>query len=175
MTLTEDSAVYKIFHYSFVCSVPRYSTVSEQEIDRLGSYVNEINDNLSPHQPVHVLLTLDDIAELFRSGIPVEVVSSDDIPIIYDIITEHLQMWLDYGRTTISRFRPPMDDLALLDDIANCIYNSIFTSKDRSEGIELPEQLLGPTTLSGDSITTETRKSPLMEIAELVESKRYTS
>lgn len=173
MILTKDSSVYKIFHYSYECRVPEYSLIPEKIVDWLGTHLNELNPESAPHQSRSILLLIDDMLELFREGIPIDIVHTRDAIEIHDILMGHMEMWLTYGHTTTSRFAPPMADLRLMDDFAAAICANTSAMSRREGEIDTPDQLIGITSMDGKQLESIDRYTPIPELAHLMEIKNY--
>jgi len=65
------------------------------------------------------------MVELFREGVPVYVVSREDVKRIYTMIDDHLRFWQERLRTGVNIGTAPYDDLILMDRFAQVIHNNI--------------------------------------------------
>lgn len=170
MILTKNSAVYKIFYNSYECRVPLYSTISEKEIELLGTYGTDINDIKTPNQCISLLLTINDMVEKMKEGIPIDILDQSYVKEIYNIILDHLDMWWQYGLTCKSRFNPPLEDLSYLDRLASSLF-STFTIDNFNDNREYNViSSMSVTTLDGSSLSTfNKRESTLDKIITIQE------
>ena len=137
LILTKNSPVYKIFHYPFHCKVPRYSTFSYDDLKRYGSY-STTDEETAAYLPIEKLITINDMIEYRKEGIPIELSKPRESGAIYEIIVEHLKMWRDYGVNYGMPYEPPMDDLYLLDELAKSVFVLALTyggKKEREEDL----------------------------------------
>ncbi len=70
------------------------------------------------NQPLHVMITINDMVEYFKSGTRVTLHDNLDAERIYSIINKYLQAWRDQLNHGLNIGDAPYDDLVLLDEFA---------------------------------------------------------
>lgn len=114
-----------LWEYYFMVRMPYLQTRSLQDIKNTGVAVTGIReiDNDIPNQMQTTMLTIAQMAEYFQEGVPIRVVKYEDIKMIYEYISQHIHAWksrLQYG---VNIGNAPIEDLILLDQFANTIYD----------------------------------------------------
>lgn len=114
-----------LWEYYFKVRMPYLQTRSLQDIKNTGVAVTGIReiDNDIPNQQLTTMLTIAQMAEYYQEGVPIRVVMYEDIKTIYSYISQHIHAWksrLQYG---VNIGNAPIQDLILLDQFANAIYD----------------------------------------------------
>ncbi len=83
---------------------------------------NEDIDRAVLGQKTEAYLTINDMLELYKKGVNVEIADRDHCKSIYECISYHLSSWKHYLSTGINNNAAPLDDLKLMDEFANSVY-----------------------------------------------------
>lgn len=103
--------------------IPHIQMLSIEEIeDGLPTSGDEHHDHASRWEPRHMLLPVHRLAELWGAGANIHFVKSEDTLDIYNDISAHLNAWKNHIQNEINYGDVPADDLLLLDQFANSIY-----------------------------------------------------
>lgn len=103
--------------------VPHIQMLSIEEIEEgLPTSGDEHHDHASRWEPRHLLLPVHRLAELWGSGANVHFVNSKDTLQIYNDVSAHLVAWKNHIQNEVNYGEVPADDLLLLDQFANSIY-----------------------------------------------------
>lgn len=125
MTVNQPhNAAYKLFHYPFRVRVPQYATYLEGEIEKVGVAISGFRDldrECAAEMCEHTT-TISRIARWHAEGVKIELYDIRDSVRMYDIIKEHLDDWLREARNPLSVREPPLDDLRMLDALADRLY-----------------------------------------------------
>ncbi len=130
LILDEKSATYKLFYFPFYCLIPRFATFSYDALEQFGSYYSHDEKNAAINKESKIL-TIDSMIEYFKQGVVVELVNAKDAEKIYNIITEHLTMWRDYGLYRGHPYDPPIDDFKYLDDFLDLLHVKSYYYGDK--------------------------------------------
>lgn len=120
----EDTTV-GIFERLWTCGFSRNLTTSEEHYKYFGRPSTGIKalDKQFVDDVVITAITINDMVEMHRKGITVEVVNYDDTRKIYECIQKHLMAWRDWLKSAVNMVtEPPIEDLVDLDRFANAIY-----------------------------------------------------
>jgi ribosomal protein S7 len=116
---------YGIFHVVYLCKIPYIHTRSIEDLRRFGmpsSGYKEF-DVGQEHQLEDRYLTINQMLQFWLDGVTVRVSKYEDTAKIYNAISEYLQHWLNHIRKTFSTNHVPVDDLQVLDNFANVVYD----------------------------------------------------
>ena len=83
---------------------------------------NEDIDRSVLKQRTDAYLTINDMLELYKKGVSVEIVDRANCKDIYECISYHLSAWRAYLSTGLNNNAAPLDDLKLMDEFANSVY-----------------------------------------------------
>jgi len=116
-----------IFTRRFLVSVPQIDLVTEDEIKMYGTLItgDPSVDRMMATQMTRTYLPIATMAGLFDRGSRVSIINRDDVKIIYDYITQHIQAWSHVMTTSIHSKIAPVDDLAKLDNFAQAIFKDL--------------------------------------------------
>lgn len=114
-----------LWEYYFKVRMPYLQTRSLQDIRNTGVAVTGIReiDNDIPNQQLTTMLTIAQMAEYFKEGVSIRVVHYEDIKTIYEYISQHIHVWKSRLERGINIGNAPVEDLILLDQFANTIYD----------------------------------------------------
>lgn len=97
---------------------------SYEDIKEFGTIVSgydEIDNTIATRTSVF-WVNIDRMAEYKKSNIVFSIVDEKDTVAIYNAISEHIDAWLYTITNMINLGEPPYDDLVLLDELANEVY-----------------------------------------------------
>lgn len=120
--LDDNSAVYKIFRVPFYCRTEYHNLVDVETAATFGVRGNHTEGGGGAHQLVDLFLTIDDMVELYKCGAGLMVTKYDEIEKIVDIIYDHFDMWLRVGREATWQYRPPIEDLQVMNEMARELF-----------------------------------------------------
>lgn len=118
-----DTAYY-IWEYLFRCRVPQLQTTSAEYIRHFGvptTGIPEYDKNLA-NQLVDTAIPIVKMVEYFKKGIPVYIIKQSDVKTIYEYIEQHIHAWKNNIQRGIHIGNAPIDDLIVMDQFANKIY-----------------------------------------------------
>lgn len=114
-----------LWDYYFKVRIPWLQSRSIEDIKNTGvvlSGVPEIDRDIN-NQWQTTMLTISQMADYFKEGVAIRVVSSSDVKTIYNHISSHIHAWKSRLERGINIGDSPVDDLILLDRFANTIYD----------------------------------------------------
>ncbi len=125
---------YALWFDRYQCRVPYIQTLSIEELSENGLPTSgDIHhDHAMQWEPRLISLPIHRIAELWNEGANISLVKRTDAPKIFDAISKHLHAWKDHIANSYHPSAPPYDDLLLLDQFANVIYEHAKFAYDRS-------------------------------------------
>jgi hypothetical protein len=119
-----DTSAY-IFEYLFKCRIPNLQTMSEEYIRFFGMPTtgDASIDQAMADQWITTMLPISKMVEYSKQGITIKIVKYDDVKVMYNYITLHLQAWKNQIGNGINVGDAPIDDLIDLDAFANLVYD----------------------------------------------------
>ena len=125
---------YALWFDRYQCRVPYIQTLSIDELSENGLPTSgDIHhDHAMQWEPRLISLPIHRIAELWNEGANISLVKRTDAPKIFDAISKHLHAWKDHIANSYHPSTPPYDDLLLLDQFANVIYEHAKFAYDRT-------------------------------------------
>lgn len=123
---TQDKGTwYYIFRTKFNCKIMQSEIGTIEERRRRGRLTtgDKERDRIMHSQDVHVMLTINEMVEYFERGTTVKI-AFEDTKTIYRYIQNHLHYWANEVNAIMKlESGPPADDMILLDEFANAIYD----------------------------------------------------
>jgi hypothetical protein len=125
---------YPLWFDRYQCRVPYIQTVSVDELSEEGLPTSgDIHHDHAMHwEPRLISLPIHRMAELWSQGANLALVKRSDAPLIFDAISKHLHAWKDHIANSYNPSTPPYEDLLLLDQFANIIYEHAKFAYDRN-------------------------------------------
>lgn len=123
MPVTDTSK--NLWDLKFLCRFPELQSRSIEHIKFFGTPTTNdpaIDRELS-QQWITSYISINDMVEHFKAGVPVKVVSYEDVKKIYEYISQHLHAWKSQISVGINIGDAPLDDLVDLDRFANVVYD----------------------------------------------------
>jgi hypothetical protein len=115
---------YALWHVRYPCRVPYIQTLSIDQLmeDGLPTSGDIHHDHAMQWEPRLLSLPIHRMAELWSAGANISLLKRDDAPKIYEAIMAHLHAWKDHIQNAYHPRNPPYDDLLVLDQFANIVY-----------------------------------------------------
>lgn len=117
MLLTKESAVYKIFYWPFRFRIPYHNLIDYESAEKFGVRGNPEAAREQALAMVDVLLTINQMVDYYREGATLQLVQLTDAKAIYEILYDHLAMWVEAFDESPWSYRPPLKDLKLMSEI----------------------------------------------------------
>ena len=113
-----------IWDIKYLCKIPLISTRSIDDIEKYGSYttLDKNIDNMVMSELTTTYINIDRMVELYREGVCIRLVDSNDIVKIYNAIQDHILAWSERIDRAVNIGDIPLDDLVLMDRFASEIY-----------------------------------------------------
>lgn len=114
----------KLWDYYYQVRVPYLQSRTIDDVRRHGvnvSGIAEIDKDI-PNQWMTTMMTVAQMADYFKEGVPIRVIKQSDVKEIYDNISNHIHAWKSRLERGINIGDAPVDDLILLDQFANTVY-----------------------------------------------------
>ena len=117
--------VRAMFFEMFEVSIPEIEKYSDDEIRHRGMFIPSDTDDDESDQFLQnyttVYRTIDDIFELWRRGVDVYV-PDKSVERIYQVVSTHLETWINFIKYEVHNQGAPFDDLFQLDQFATELY-----------------------------------------------------
>jgi len=115
----KDTATWKIWNNRYQCFVRKLDLIPEGEIRNRGifTYGNQAQDRDMINERILTYQTVDEMVELSRRGVTITWPKRKDAIKIYELINEHILLWVDYLRWS-GMYNAPYDDLIEMDEFA---------------------------------------------------------
>lgn len=113
-----------LWEFKFLCRIPDLQSRSIEHIKFFGVPSTgdpNIDKDLS-QQWITTYITIDDMVEYYKKGVPVKVVNQPDVKKIYDYISAHLNAWKNQISFGLNIGDAPIEDLVDMDRFANIVY-----------------------------------------------------
>lgn len=125
---------YALWFDRYKCRIPYIQTLSVDELTEGGMPTSGDvhHDHAMQWEPRLISLPIHRMAELWSQGANIALVTRSDAPKIFDAISKHLHAWKEHIANSYNPTTPPYDDLLLLDQFANIIYEHAKFAYDRS-------------------------------------------
>lgn len=113
-----------IFNMLFHVRIPYIQMLSIQEIKDFGmSHCGVASfDKQTANEHRDIMIPIAKMAEYFKNGAQIYIPLESDIKLIYEHITNHLNAWKNEIRNNLHIGSAPIEDLKLLDQFGNAIY-----------------------------------------------------
>jgi hypothetical protein len=104
--------------------VPVVASKSLKELTTFGVHYTGIKSIDEGHRKSWYFryASIDHMVEMFKEGVPVMVPDPKDVRAIYQAISAHIYAWEDEIRENYMLVKAPIDDLVILDQFADSIY-----------------------------------------------------
>lgn len=115
------SAAYKLFHMFYLCYVPRNEMMDDNDFEYFGVAMsgNREWDEKLATAPELTNISVAEMAQLIKDGVPLTLCDPKDSVAIYKLIMEHLKDWRDaLESSTLVALIPPLEGLAEFNQLA---------------------------------------------------------
>lgn len=114
----------RLWDYLYHVKMPYQQTRSVDDIRRTGTNVTGVReiDSDIHRQWFSTMISIAQMADYFKEGVPIRVTHESDVQEIYKAISEHIMAWKARLERGINIGDAPIEDLVLLDNFANTIY-----------------------------------------------------
>lgn len=104
--------------------IPYIQTLSVEELQFFGMpHSGEaFFDRQTPHELRDIMIPISEMVKHYHKGTQIYIVGEETPKIIYDHITNHLLAWKNQIQAQMNLSNVPIEDLKLLDEFANSIY-----------------------------------------------------
>lgn len=125
---------YALWFVRYPCRIPyiQMRSVDELAEDGMPTSGDIHHDHAMQWEPILVSLPIHRLAELWSQGANISLVNRSDAPKIFEAISKHLRAWKDHIANSYHPNKPPYDDLLLLDQFANIVYEHARYAYDRN-------------------------------------------
>lgn len=117
-----------LFVRRFSCRYPTMLAKDIDEIKSVGLYSTgdkRLDKEVINAQMTNAMLTINEMVELYRKDCPVYIRSREDTVTIYELIMDHLLVWSRHLDRGINISKAPIEDLILLDEFAENIFQYV--------------------------------------------------
>lgn len=124
MSLISTDTSESLWENYYKVRLPYLQSRSIEDIRRTGVVITGIPaiDNDIQNQWITTMMPIATMAEHYKEGTPIKVVSESDVKVIYEQISHHIHAWRQRLERGVNLGDAPIDDLILLDRFANTIY-----------------------------------------------------
>lgn len=114
----------KLWEWYYLVRVPYLMSRTVDDIRRTGVVISGIPeiDRDIVNQLTTTMMTIAQMADYFKEGVPIRVVNYKDTKEIYDAISAHIYSWKEQLEQGINIGDAPIEDLIVLDNLANAVY-----------------------------------------------------
>lgn len=125
---------YPLWFVRYPCRVPyiQLKTIEELEQDGLPTSGDIHHDHAMQWEPRLVSIPIVRMAVLWSNGANVSLVNKADAPKIFEAISAHLHAWKDHIANSYNPNKPPYEDLLVLDQFANVVYDKAAFAYDQT-------------------------------------------
>lgn len=115
---------YPLWFVRYQCRVPYIQTLSIEDLEQNGlpTSGDAHHDHAMQWEPRLISIPIHRMADLWHSGANIALVNRKDAPKIYEAISAHLFAWRHHIEHSYHPVAPPADDLLVLDQFANIVY-----------------------------------------------------
>lgn len=123
--MNETDTTVLLWEHLFKCRIPNLQTMSPEYIKQVGIFKTGDPgiDREIANQWITTMLSIAKMTEYFSEGVPIKVVKYEDVKTIYTYISRHLDAWKDQIQNGMNIGDAPIEDLILLDQFANTVYD----------------------------------------------------
>ncbi|BAW19206.1 hypothetical protein [Ralstonia phage RP31] len=125
---------YALWHVRYQCRVPYIQTLNIDELEAWGlpTSGDVHHDHAMQWEPRLISIPIHRMADLWSGGANVSLVNRADAPKIYEAISAHLFAWKNHIENSYHPTKPPYEDLLVLDQFANIIYEHAKFAYDKN-------------------------------------------
>lgn len=115
---------YWIFFELYLCRIPFIQMLSVEEIEQFGMPTSghRESDYGTTNEMRQIMIPISDMANYYDRGCEISLVHYNDAERVYRRITDHLVAWKEHLANSLNIGDAPIEDLKLLDRLANAVY-----------------------------------------------------
>lgn len=152
----------RIFDDTYYVYVPYVATVSERELLEYGVVGHHDKQQLESYlnDPILAGCNIALIAEINYNGNYVRFKNPKDIPVIYELVNQHLENWLYITKYHGARHCPPLKDIMALDYLAESLFPLLPDDYEEKlpDDFDALDKVLGSIVLSEDKQKIKTKQ-----------------
>lgn len=116
---------YWIFFELYLCRIPYIQMLSVEELNTFGMPISghRESDYGTANEMRQVMIPISRMAEYYDRGSQISLVKYEDAKRVYKRITDHLVAWKEHLANSLNIGEAPIEDLKLLDRLANAVYD----------------------------------------------------
>ena len=116
---------YWIFFELYLCRIPYIQMKSVEELEQFGIPMSghRESDYGTTNELRQIMIPISRMAEYYDRGCRISLVKYEDAKRVYQRITDHLVAWKEHLANSLNIGDAPIDDLKLLDRLANAVYD----------------------------------------------------
>lgn len=124
MNIERIDTTKKLWDYLYRVSLPYQQSRHEEDIRKHGTRVSGIEAyDRDQHNHWYVtMLSVSQMVDFYKEGVPLRISSQADIKEIYESISSHIEAWKERLQRGINIGDAPIEDLILMDQFANTVY-----------------------------------------------------
>jgi hypothetical protein len=114
----------KLWNHLYRVRVPYLQSRTIEDIQEKGTVISGITeyDRDIQNQWMTTYLSISQMADYFKEGVPIRVCNVQDTKDIYESISLHISAWKSQLEKGMNIGDAPIEDLVLLDKLANTVY-----------------------------------------------------
>jgi hypothetical protein len=155
----EDTATWKIWNKRWQCNVKRIDLIPEQELRTRGTftYGNPMQDRDMINEWVLTYQSINEMVELYRRGVVIRFPKRKEAITIYELVNEHLLLWIDYLKWS-GMYNAPYNDLVEMDEFACDLHAQVkFDLKNSIDKSIFQERISAITEFSRNRLIARSR------------------
>lgn len=143
MSVQRKDVSKELFNDYYYVYIPFHCSQNIEEFKTRGIAGYHSKEQLANFMNSEVLVraTIPQIAKIIGAGELVRLYDINDATKMYNVIVEHLENWLYIGQKYGGRYLPPINDLLILDELADYLFNHVIF--DKREAIDTMFDPLG--------------------------------
>ncbi len=120
----ERTTIWYLKHKLFRVGIPQLRSRSLRDMELFGTQISGDHriDRENASAENICMISIDKMLEYHVANIPVRVLRREDTKQIYEYIKAHLEAWAKVFSETLNTEMVPIEDLILLDELANKVY-----------------------------------------------------
>lgn len=121
---SQRTPTWRIWHTRIPVKMSIIQGMSEEEVRTFGLRVSGDEDwnKNAPNEMVHREMTVNEMIEKWKEGAEIYIIERKDTIRIYEWITAHLRMWMDFLKWEGNVHVAPFDDLMLMDRFCTMVH-----------------------------------------------------
>lgn len=152
---------WRLYFEKYWVSVPEYYFRTKKEIELFGRYLNdEAADRAAQESFIRINIPIAGICVYLDEGATIKLDKMDDAVTMYDIVTEHLNNWVQITRQ-MNPPEVPLDDLRVIERLASIL--KPLAKMQRGEHSDMPLLGMLSNLLSFNTTATNTKTGEIIQ------------